>query len=156
MARASIIAALLLTACSVDAPKPSPSPNPGKHVELLAVPEGDLAVQVMREEERAKADGRDLVVYVGAPWCEPCTRFHKAAQAGELDAAFPTLRLLELDHDRDEDRLRAAGYASRLIPLFAVPGPDGRASGRQIEGSIKGEGAVAEIAPRLEALLPHR
>ena len=36
----------------------------------------------------------------------------------------------------------------RMLPLA-----DGRASGRQIEGSIKGEGAVDQIAPRLLSLL---
>ena len=113
----------------------------------------DAASVVRRELDRAHADRRELIVYVGAPWCEPCTRFHHAAAAGELDQAFPGLRLLEFDHDRDEARLQDAGYTSRLIPLFAVPGPDGRASGKQIEGSIKGDGAVAQIAPRLKALL---
>ena len=98
-------------------------------------------------------DGRVLLVYVGAPWCEPCQRFHKAAAAGALDARFPRLRLLEFDHDRFVDGLAGGGYTSRYIPLFAVPGPDGRASGRAIEGSIKGEGAVDNIAPRLETLL---
>ena len=48
---------------------------------------------------------------------------------------------------------RAAGYAARLIPLLALPLPDGRASGKQIEGSIKGEGAVMQMRPRLAALL---
>jgi len=52
--------------------------------------------------------------------------------------------------------LQAAGYVSRLIPLFAAPGLDGRASGRQMEGSVKGDGAVGEIAPRLHALLDNR
>lgn len=123
-------------------------------IELRAAPPGeDAAALVRRELERARADGGDLVVYVGATWCEPCQRFHAAAAAGELDATFPGLRLVEFDLDRDEARLRAAGYASKMIPLFAVPGPDGRASGLQIEGSIKGDGAVAQIAPRLRALL---
>ena len=123
-------------------------------VEITAAAPGeDAAVIVRREVDRARADGRDLVVYVGATWCEPCQRLHHAAAAGELDAAFPGLRLLEFDLDRDEPRLRAAGYVSKMIPLLAVPAPDGRATGLQIEGSIKGEGAVGQIAPRLSAML---
>ena len=43
-----------------------------------------------------------------------------------------------------------------MIPLFALPGADGRASGKQIEGSVKGEAAVGEISPRLAALLARR
>jgi len=101
----------------------------------------------------ADLPGRALLVYEGAPWCEPCQAFHKAAADGKLDADFPTLTLLEFDNDRDADRLAAAGYQSKLIPLFAVPGPDGRSAGRQIEGGIKGDGAVDEIIPRLKSLV---
>ena len=125
-----------------------------RHVEWTpAAPAGEVAPLVQRELARARSDGRRLLVYVGATWCEPCRRFHDAAAAGKLDAEFGTLRLLEFDFDRDEPRLREAGYVSRLIPLFAAPGPDGRSSGRQMEGSIKGDGAVGEISPRLRALL---
>jgi thiol-disulfide isomerase/thioredoxin len=92
-------------------------------------------------------------VYVGAGWCEPCQRFHRAAESGELDALFPSLTMLEFDLDRDAQRLAAAGYSSKYIPLFALPTPDGKASGKQIAGAIKGENAVAYIAPRLKELL---
>ncbi|MBX3189042.1 MAG: thioredoxin family protein [Labilithrix sp.] len=113
----------------------------------------DAAAVVRDERARARGDGRDLVVYVGATWCEPCQHFHRAAQNGELDAEFPNLTLLEFDLDEDRDRLTRAGYVSQFIPLFAMPGPDGRASDRKFEGSVKGSGAVANIAPRLRSLL---
>jgi hypothetical protein len=118
-----------------------------------AGPGSDAARVVVDERTRAKSDGRDLVVYVGAKWCEPCQHFHKAAQKGELDAEFPDLTLLEFDLDEDRDRLATAGYVSQFIPLFAMPGPDGRASENKFEGSVKGGGAVANIAPRLRTLL---
>lgn len=118
-----------------------------------AGPGSDAARVVVDERARAKSDGRDLVVYVGAKWCEPCQHFHKAAQKGELDAEFPDLTILEFDLDEDRDRLATAGYVSQYIPLFAMPGPDGRASAEKFEGSVKGGGAVANIAPRLRTLL---
>lgn len=130
--------------------------NAGKGgVEIVAAPGGDEPAEaaVRREAERARGAGRTLLVYLGAPWCEPCVRFHDAAKAGSLDAELPGLTLLEFDHDRDSERLQAAGYAWRYVPLFAKPGADGRASGRAVEGSIKGEGAVAQIVPRLRGLL---
>ena len=131
-----------------------PAPPPRGKVELVAEPHVDaVAPVVARELTRARADGHQLLVYVGASWCEPCTRFHDAAAAGQLDDAFPHLRLLVFDADRDHDALVAAGYDSELIPLFVVPADDGRATGRHIEGSVKGEGAVAQITPRLRALL---
>jgi hypothetical protein len=124
-----------------------------RHVEWVAAPLGDVPSVVQHELARARSDGRRLLVYVGATWCEPCRRFHDATAAGKLDAELGSLRLLEFDFDRDEPRLRSAGYVSQLIPLFAAPNPDGSASGRQIEGSVKGDGAVGEILPRLQSLL---
>ena len=115
--------------------------------------EGDVDTIVRGAQAKATADRRRVVVYVGATWCEPCQRFHHAAERGELDAKFPDVDLLGFDADNDAERLASAGYVSRLIPLFALPGPDGRASGKQVEGGIKGEGAVGFIAPRLEKML---
>lgn len=115
---------------------------------------GANAAEVIREaRDQATRDGRELVVYVGAKWCEPCRYIHKATQAGELDAAFPRLTLLEFDLDEDRDRLKDAGYVAKYIPLFVVPEADGRPSERRFEGSAKGPLAVAYITPRLRTLL---
>lgn len=154
----------LLLGCSNDSAsstKPLPEPPAAQpdrakgRVEWLAAPDsGDVAQAVGSELARARSDGRDLLVYVGATWCEPCQRFHQAAEKGELDGVFPRLRVLEFDLDRDRDRLAAAGYASRMIPLFVAPNEDGTASERRIEGSVKGEAAVMDIAGRLRRILP--
>jgi hypothetical protein len=118
-----------------------------------AGPENDVAMLVRDERAKAATDGRDLVVYVGAKWCEPCQRFHEAAKRGELDADFPELTILEFDLDEDRDRITLAGYISKLIPLFVRPADDGRASDRRFEGGIKGGGAVGNITPRLRSLV---
>jgi thiol-disulfide isomerase/thioredoxin len=159
----ALVLAAALLGCSNDRATTQPSPEPPAaqpapakgRVEWLAAPDsGDVAQAVSHELARAKADGRDLLVYVGAAWCEPCQRFHHAADKGELDSVFPRLRVLEFDLDRDRDRLAAAGYASRMIPLFVAPNDDGTASDRRIEGSVKGEAAVMDIAGRLRRILP--
>jgi hypothetical protein len=77
-------------------------------------------------------------------------------EQGKLDATFPALTLVEFDLDADGKRLETAGYTTTYIPYFGVPNGDGRASGRGISGSIKGEGAVDDITPRLQALLDGR
>lgn len=141
----------LLVACESGEQRP---PAPVAKLELVDAPvSGEVAPIVAAEYARAAADHKHLLVYVGASWCEPCRRFHDAAAAGQLDPTFSTLRLLVFDLDRDGDALTRAGYTSTLIPLFALPKPDGMASGRQIEGSIKGDGAVAQITPRLQQLI---
>jgi thiol-disulfide isomerase/thioredoxin len=144
-------------AASEAEPAASPGPSPSRvqqGPEIIAAPaDGDVVEYVNSERLRAQADDRQLLVYVGASWCEPCRYFHDAAVDGSLDQVFPRLRLLEFDLDRDRDRLTAAGYSSRMIPLFVVPGPDGRAGPRRTEGGIKGPRAVDNLQPRLEALL---
>jgi thiol-disulfide isomerase/thioredoxin len=142
--RALLLIVLAAAACGTERPR---------GVEIVAAPEGDVPTIVKRELERAGKDRRQLLVYVGATWCEPCRRFHEAAKEHRLDGAFPQLRLLEFDNDRDGARLAMAGYTSQFIPLFARPGTDGRGVGRQIEGSVKGDGAVEQIVPRLRGLL---
>jgi thiol-disulfide isomerase/thioredoxin len=153
---------LLVAGCKAEAPVPTPAPEATQAaankaplpVDLVpAPPAGDVQDIVQRELTRATSEGRRLLVYVGATWCEPCQRFHQAAKDGKVDALFPGLRLLEFDLDRDQDRLIKAGYTSKLIPLFALPRLDGVASGEQIEGSVKGPRAVDQIAPRLRELL---
>ncbi len=119
----------------------------------LAPPVGDLPAAVRDEMTRAAAERRRVVVYVGAEWCEPCSKFLRAAENGELNRAFGDVTLLRFDSERDRDRLRAAGYTSRYIPLLVLPTADGTSSGKQIEGGITGDGAVAEIAGRLKDLL---
>ena len=118
---------------------------------LVPAPAGGTVAEVVTAE-RGAGDTL-LVVYVGASWCEPCVAFHDALLAGQLDADLPGVRFLEFDLDRDKARLDADGYSSRYVPLFALPGPDGRASGRQIQGGVKGPGAAANLVQRLRPLL---
>ncbi|HZU81532.1 MAG TPA: thioredoxin [Polyangiaceae bacterium] len=122
-------------------------------VRFEPAPPGDVAPAVRDFVARATSEGRRPLVYVGATWCEPCRRFHDAAERGDLDGAIGDVTLLEFDEDRDGERLAAAGYGSRYVPLFAVPAADGSSSPRRVEGAIKGEGAVAFILPRLLGLL---
>ncbi len=143
--------------------KPTPLPSPDQPVGVLAPTDqlrtiaapvdGDVAVQVKETMAREAKDGRKVLVYIGATWCEPCKRFHASAARGELDKEFPNLTLLEYDSDRDGERLVTANYNTHLIPYFGVPGADGRGTGKHIEGGVKGSVAVDDIAPRLHDLL---
>lgn len=160
----ALFASLLSVACSKGSKEPEKAAtapaavtsagSAEHHVRTLKAPDGaDAARLIGVARAKEASEGRTLVVYVGASWCEPCRRFHAAAESGALDSAFPKLTLLEFDMDKDRDRLAIAGYSPRMIPLFAIPNGDGRASGRSFEGSVKGDGAVAEITPKLAALL---
>ncbi len=138
---------------ATSAPQPPGSPGGPRFVAAPAT--GSLPDAVTQAMSAASAEGRLVVVYVGATWCEPCQRFHQAVEHGDLANVAPLAKttLLEFDLDRDRDRLVAGGYQSKYIPLFALPGLDGRGTGKQVEGGIKGDGAVAYMVPRLASLL---
>lgn len=135
-----------------DIEEQAPAEEPGP--QFVSLGDGEVAPLVLEQVAKAGLAEREVLVYVGADWCAPCKRFHEAVEAGKLDERFPKLTLVEFDAEHDRDRLVAAGYGSRLVPLFAAPGPDGTDSGRRFEGSTKSPGAVEEnIVPRLEKLL---
>jgi hypothetical protein len=142
---------LFLAACQHSEPHGA-AHRPGP--ELVEAGPGPADAVVRTALAEAQRDGRRLLVYVSATWCEPCERFQKALRAGELDAAFPGLTMLKFDHDRDLPRLQEAGYAGNLIPRFVIPGPDGRGTLRRIEGGTKAADTVSSsIGPRLRRLL---
>jgi thiol-disulfide isomerase/thioredoxin len=167
--RSRLVLLLALVACTrSEEPKKDPAANetpsaPTPPAPLVLAPKGirfehapkgdDLAAIVKTARDGAAANGRDLVVYVGAKWCEPCQRFHQAAERGELDEQFPNLTIMDFDLDEDRERLVTAGYESKLIPLFVVPDASGRATDKRFEGSVKGDRAVSNIAPRLRQIL---
>lgn len=159
--RWTLCLALLVSSVACDSGERAPAgetregPAGPAKLELIAAPKEtrDVAAAVRAERDRARAQGRQLVVYVGATWCEPCKHFHEAAASGRLDDAFPRLTVLEFDHDVHEAGLTDAACRSEMIPLFAVPTEDGRCSDRRTAGAIKGPAAVDFIKPRLQAIL---
>jgi hypothetical protein len=144
--------------------RPSPTASHGAapaatRPRFIQAPDNPDPVEPVIQEqvEFAAAAGERALVYVGASWCEPCRRFHAAVTRGELDDLLAKTRLLEFDADRDDPALHRAGYAYEFLPVIALPGADGRSSGRLLSGSIKGEGAVErDLVPRLRALLAGR
>lgn len=110
---------------------------------------------VRDEVSKAARDGRKVLIYVGAPWCDPCVRFHDSVVTGQLDQELPSVRLLELDHDEHEALLAPSDLdcQSQLIPLFARPTPEGRCGLRRVEGGVKGDRAVGFLLPKVKALL---
>jgi hypothetical protein len=142
--RALLVIALCLAACT---------PLPNRVVLVEAPKTDDVAALVRTTATRARAEKRRLVVYVGARWCEPCQVIHSAAATGKLDAAFPDLELLVFDLDRDHEALERAGYVSTYIPLFVIPGADGRASTRHAEGGLKRGDNLQYLSDKLQKLL---
>lgn len=142
----------LLLALASAACKVSPPPiDPTATVRFVAPEPGEVAPQLVRRLAQVK--DRRLLVFMSAPWCEPCQRFHQAVDRGELTGKLGPLDLVAFDAELDAERLLMSGYEARMIPAFTVPGADGRATAQHIEGGVSGDGAVADLAPRLVELL---
>jgi hypothetical protein len=147
---------LLLVALAA-LPAACQEPHPSHRPDIVVAGSGPADAVVRGAVGQAGKQGRRVVVYVSATWCQPCERFQAALRAGELDAYFPDLRFLKFDHDQDAGRLETAGYAGEYLPRFVVPAPDGRGTAQRMEGGTKAEDAVfTSIGPRLQRMLAAR
>lgn len=128
-----------------------PTAATGGKVRLVPAPQDSDALSSIRTERlRAKAEGRVLVVYVSATWCEPCKKLKEEIDAGRLDERLGKTTLLAFDADKDIDRLGSAGYTFKFVPYVALPGADGRAAETQ-EATGKGANAWRELLGKLDS-----
>lgn len=116
---------------------------------LPASEESDALSLIRTERLKAKAEGRVLVVYASAAWCEPCRKLKEEIHAGRLDDKLAKVTLLAFDADKDTDRLASAGYKFQFIPYVALPGADGHPA-ESLEARGKGGGAWRELVGKLE------
>lgn len=127
---------------------PAPDARRLRFVEASA--DSDALSSIRAKRLEAKAEGRVLVVYVGATWCAPCKRFKAEVASGRLDDRLGGLTLLAFDADRDGDRLGAAGYTFQYVPFVALPGADGHPAATQ-QATGKGSEAWRELLGKLDA-----
>ncbi len=116
---------------------------------VLAAADQEAIALIRTERLRAKADGRVLVVYVGAGWCEPCRALKREIESGRLDRRLSKITLLAFDADRDADRLAGGGYTFKFIPYVALPGADGHVS-EALAATGHGKDAWRELLTKLD------
>ena len=139
------------TATATASAAPSPRRAADAGVRIVTAGQDSDALSVVRTERlRAKAEGRVLVVYAGAAWCEPCKRFKHAFETGALDDKLAKTTLLVFDADRDTERLASAGYKFSFIPYVGLPGADGHPTD-SAEARAKGSESWRELIATLEA-----
>ena len=127
-----------------------PTPTTAAGVRIVMAGQDSDALSVVRTERlRAKAEGRILVVYAGAGWCEPCKRFKHAVETGALDDKLAKTTLLVFDADRDTERLASAGYKFQFIPYVGLPGADGHPTD-SAEARAKGSESWRALIAKLE------
>ena len=138
------------TSGSSASPPSSNASNKGAPLVVAASQDTDALTAIRTERLKAKADGRVLVVYVAATWCEPCKKFKEELASGRLDDRLAKITLLAFDADKDLDRLGAAGYTFKFVPFVALPGADGRPADTQ-EATGKGSSAWKELLGKLDS-----
>lgn len=127
----------------------SSSPDRPKLVVIPAQADSDAVSTIRTARLQAKAEGRVLVIFVSATWCPPCKKMKSEIAAGNLDARLGKTTLLEFDADRDEARLKAAGYSFKFVPYVALPAADGsRIDAQQATG--EGKDAWKELLATLD------
>lgn len=126
------------------------STDRSKLVVVPAQADSDAVSAIRTARLQAKADGRVLVVFVSATWCPPCKRMKSEIAAGKLDTRLGKITLLEFDADRDEARLRSAGYTFKFVPFVALPAPDGSPADSQ-QATGEGDSAWKELLGKLDA-----
>jgi hypothetical protein len=152
-AAVALAAVICAGACQQPGARPAAPPRP----ELLEAGPGPADAVVRAALADARRDRRRVVVYVSATWCKPCEEFQKSLRSGALDEYLPSLRLVKFDHDRDIERLTAAGYDGPWLPRFVLPDDNGRGTDRRVEGGTKAADTVfTSIGPRLQQLLGYR
>ncbi|MFO0739001.1 MAG: thioredoxin family protein [Labilithrix sp.] len=128
----------------------SPPADRPRIVVQPAEADSDAISAIRTARLQAKAQGRVLVVFVSAVWCPPCKKMKSEIDAGNLDARLGKTTLLAFDADRDEARLKAAGYTFKFIPFVALPGPDGAPADSQ-QATGEGKDAWRELLGKLDA-----
>lgn len=150
-ASAALASACLLFSCQ-PAQQAESKKSPAR-ADLVVAGPGPVRDLVASAQRLAAKEGRRIVVYVGATWCEPCKYFLESVKAGSLPDNFADLRFLKFDNDADKQRLEASGYGGRMIPRFVIPAADGTGTPKRFEGSTKGPQAMDNIVPRLQSIL---
>ena len=148
-----------LTPSSPDPVPAQPLPHgPSKGPEWVVIENvSNVAKAVLKEMQQATKDGKKLVVYVGARWCKPCKDFDTAAKQPDFGSEIDHIRLMKFDWDRHQTALNRANYGSQYLPLFVLPGPDGKGSKeRFFGGRFKGKAGVADLKKRLAELVAKR
>ncbi|APR83819.1 Hypothetical protein A7982_09168 [Minicystis rosea] len=127
----------------------APPPTPKLTLIELAPTQGDLMPLLREEAKRAKDEGLIAVVEFYADWCAPCRVFQQNIRAPEIAAPLAGVRLVKLNLDDWHDKLRGTGFAPRTIPSFYFFGPDGRPTGKLLDGDRWGKSSPARMGEAL-------
>jgi len=132
-------------------PVTAPAPPAPRFAQVeLAPTQGELGPLLVDEIKRARDRGLVPIVEFYADWCPPCQVLHRNMRAKEIVDGLEGAYLVELNLDDWHDKLKGTGFAPRSIPSFYRLTPDGRPTGKMLDGDRWAAGAPKPKAPPAE------
>ncbi len=151
----SLLLVLPLPACkdkATDADsKPASSATQGSFTAVTLAPkDGDLQALLAAEAAKARAKGQKPFVEVHAEWCGPCKELEASLGDPMMQDAFKGTYQIRLDSDAWGNQLMKAGISAGGIPAFFELNPQGKPTGRTINGGAWEENIPRNMAPPLK------
>ena len=116
----------------------------------LTPKDGDLSALLSAEAGKARAKGQKAYVEVHATWCMPCKELEASLGDPLMQDAFKDTYQIRLDSDAWGNELMKAGINANGIPAFFELDPQGKPTGRTINGGAWGENIPKNMAPPLK------
>ena len=122
---------------------------PGFSIKEILPGRASLAEEIKSEMASAQSMGRQPHVYVMASWCEPCRAL--VALLGDLivSAVFKGTHIVMLDVELWGDQFEKLNIRPSSVPFITELGPDGRSTGRSIDGGAWDENTPENLARAL-------
>jgi thiol-disulfide isomerase/thioredoxin len=115
----------------------------------LSPTQGDLAPLLHDHATRARDKKLRPFVEFYADWCKPCRDLDAMTGDARMIDALRSTYIIKLNVDDWEGKLRGTGFVPRQIPVFYAIDEEGRPTGRQILGFLRGTTTPEKLAPRL-------
>jgi thiol-disulfide isomerase/thioredoxin len=148
------VSAALPTSVSSPSP-PVPPPPPPLVLTELAPTQGDLTLLLRAQVERARDKHLQPVIEFYADWCPPCRAFQNSLGDPRMIEALRGSYLVKLNLDDWHDKLDGTGFRVATIPRFYLVGPDGRPSGKMLDGDKWGKPTPDKMSVSLSEFLGH-
>ncbi len=125
-----------------------PPPRPFVLIEL-APTQGDLQPLLREHATKARARGLKPFVEFYAEWCRPCKALAALMNDPFIVEAFTGTYLIKLNFDDWQQKLPAAGFTPREIPMFYALDAEGRPTGRKLSGDAWGRANAESMGKAL-------
>jgi hypothetical protein len=144
---------------TLPAPPPASDPTPPAPPPFLltevAPTQGDLVPLLRAQVDRARDKQLRPLIEFYADCCPPCRAFPDNLGDPRMVDALRGTYLIKLNLDDWHEKLQGTGFVVRSIPAFYLVGPDGRPTGKMLDGDKWGQATPANMSASLSNFLGH-